>query len=133
MQDVVDIIYISVDVYRDQDDIGPTMMLRGFIANEWTRLLTDMGAPQPQKLMVFLLRTMWDEIFTPLLKARNTLLHNNPNFTTDLTHTQLGEIDHYGIYNIKINWQIKTISLHVTLPHPSTPCLQTYTEHGFNI
>ena len=76
---------------QDQDDIGEGMLGRGFISVEWTRILTDMGTHHPQRKMVFLLRNIWDELFGVLWKTRNTLLHNNPNFTTELTHTQLGD------------------------------------------
>ena len=67
------------------------MLLRGFIASAWLQQLTDMGTPHPQRKMVFLVHTIWDELIQPLWTARNNILHNNPNFMTDLTHTQLGD------------------------------------------
>ncbi len=77
--------------FTAQDAIGPLMLLRGFIATAWLRQLTDMGTPHPQRKMVYLIRTVWDELIQPLWTARNNILHRNPNFTTDLTHTQLGD------------------------------------------
>ena len=74
-----------------QDSIGPLMLLRGFVAVEWSLILKDMGTPHPQRMMAFIVRTIWDEVIQPLWSVRNNILHNNPNFTTELTHTQLGD------------------------------------------
>ena len=77
--------------FAAQDVIGPLMLLRGIIALEWIRILTDMGMPHPQRMMVFIVRTIWDDVVQPLWSTRNNILHNNPNFTSELTHTQLGD------------------------------------------
>lgn len=77
--------------FAAQDAIGPLMLLRGIIALEWIRILTDMGMPHPQRMMVFIVRTIWDDVVQPLWSTRNNILHNNPNFTSELTHTQLGD------------------------------------------
>jgi hypothetical protein len=79
------------EAFAAQDAIGPLMLTRGFVATAWIRILTDMGTPHSQRMMVFIVRTIWDEFIQPLWSVRNNILHNNPNFTTELTHTQLGD------------------------------------------
>jgi len=78
-------------VFDAQNKIGPTMLLRGFTATAWERLLADMGVANPQWQMVLLVRTLWEEVVMTTWTARNHLLHNNPNFTTNLMHSQLGD------------------------------------------
>ncbi len=77
--------------FAAQDAIGPLLLLRGFVATEWIRILADMGTPHPQHMMTLIVRTIWDDVIQPLWLVRNNILHNNPNFTSELTHTQLGE------------------------------------------
>ena len=67
------------------------MLIRGFAATAWEHLLADIGVANPQRQMVFLVRTLWEEVVMAIWTTRNHLLHNNPNFTTDLTHSQLGD------------------------------------------
>lgn len=80
-----------MEIFNTQNSIGPTMLVQGFIATAWVRLLMDMGVAHPQRQMALLVRTLWDEVVMSIWKTRNHLLHNNPNFTTNLTHTQLGD------------------------------------------
>ena len=77
--------------YMAQNRIGSLKLLRGFIATAWARTLTDMGVANTQRCMVTLTRALWDEVVMPIWTTRNHNLHNNPNFTTDLTNAQLGE------------------------------------------
>jgi hypothetical protein len=83
------------DIFNIQNTIGPTMLLQGFITTAWEQLLLDMGCqwPHPQYQLVFLARTIWDEVVMPIMwKTRNHLIQDNPNFTNALMHTQLGAL-----------------------------------------
>ena len=82
---------ISLDVYASQSRIGSIMMLRGFWSKKWITLLKDCGAPHADRLAAQLLRTLWSHIITPLWHARNNILHDNPNFHTALTNSELGD------------------------------------------
>jgi hypothetical protein len=78
-------------VFDAQNKIGPTMLIRGFAATAWEHLLADMGVANPRRQMVLLIRTLWEEVVMKMWTTRNHILHNNPNFTTELTHSQLGD------------------------------------------
>jgi hypothetical protein len=57
------------DIFNIQNTIGLTMLLWGFIATAWEQLLMDMGVSHPQHWLVFLVRTIWDEVVMPMWKT----------------------------------------------------------------
>lgn len=77
--------------YKTQNRIGPLMLLRGFIAQEWIRLLVELGVDKAERKAALLVCQLWESLVTSIWKIRNRILHDNTNFTAELTHTQLGD------------------------------------------
>lgn len=45
---------------------------------------------EPERHMVSLIWSLWDDLITPLWITRNDILHHNTNFVSDTTYAQLG-------------------------------------------
>ena len=78
-------------VLESQDRIGANYFIRGFISTEWSRFATHLGNTEPDRCMALLIRSLWDDLITPLWRTRNDILHHNTNFVSDTTYAQLGD------------------------------------------
>jgi hypothetical protein len=77
--------------FKSQNRIGPLMLLRGFVSCEWICLLVEMGVDNAKQKTALLLRWVWETLVIDIWKIRNRILHDNINFTSELTHVQLGD------------------------------------------
>ena len=76
----------SSAAYKTQNRIGPLMLLRGFLSQEWVHLLVELGVDNAKRKATLLLRQLWESMVTAVWKIRNRILHDNSNFTAELTH-----------------------------------------------
>lgn len=78
-------------VLKSQDRIGANYFIRGFISTEWSNLATNLGNTEPDRCTALLIRSLWDDLITPLWRTRNDILHHSTNFVSDTTYAQLGD------------------------------------------
>ena len=81
--------------FRQQEAIGPVMILRGFLAKGWSVALLRMNTQLPLQTMAKILRLIWDDIVAPIWHVRNDILHKNEN------HLITKEFDDLGL---RLHW-----------------------------
>ena len=82
---------LSQRIYTAQNQIGSHMFIRGFLTIHWMEALQHLRIQHPIRLMTKLTRFLWDDVITPLWTTRNNILHNQENFISEQTHSQLGD------------------------------------------
>ena len=82
---------LSQCIYAAQNRIGPHMFLRGFLSVHWMEALQHLRIKHPLRLLTKLVRFLWDDVILPLWTTRNNILHNQENFISEHTHSQLGD------------------------------------------
>ena len=81
--------------FRQQDAIGPGMLLRGFLAKGWAVALLRSNTHLPIQSMAKLLRFIWDDVIALVWQTRNDILHRNAN------HLSAKEFDKLGL---RLHW-----------------------------
>ena len=76
---------------RSQQRIGPLMFVRGFLSSEWLRLLRPMTNKPADRLLVRVIRIIWDRFIDPLWTTRNNILHRHDNYVSETLHAELGD------------------------------------------
>lgn len=76
---------------RSQQRIGPLMFVRGFLSSEWLRLLRPMTNKPADRLLVRVIRIIWDRFINPLWTTRNNILHRHDNYVSETLHAELGD------------------------------------------
>jgi hypothetical protein len=76
--------------FRQQDAIGPGMLLRGYLAKGWAVALIRLNTHLPHQTLAKILRFVWDDIVAHIWTTRNDILHRNTNHLNSLEHDTLG-------------------------------------------
>jgi hypothetical protein len=74
---------------KHQQEIEVNMMTRGLLSKQWVHTIHPSRNPPP--VMVKLQRLIWLELFGPLWKNRNDLLHNTANLYTQKDGSKLAK------------------------------------------
>ncbi len=72
---------------KHKQEIEVNMMTRGLLSKQWVHAIHPSRNPPP--VMVKLQRLIWLELFGPLWKNRNDLLHNTANLYTQKDGSKL--------------------------------------------
>jgi hypothetical protein len=62
-----------------QNEIGNDKLLQGFLAKTWADAIGEWTKDKTQHKITFLLRQLWDTLFTRVWDTRNFILHHTPN------------------------------------------------------
>ena len=81
--------------FRQQDAIGPGMLLRGYLAKGWAVALMRLNTQLPHQTLAKILRIIWDDIVAHIWTTRNDILHRNTNHLNSLEHDALGHRLHW--------------------------------------
>jgi len=65
-----------------QAQIGFYNMVAGFLSNDWTSALEQLGVKHPQTVTTQLLAMIWDHLCEPIWTTRNNILHSLTNHVT---------------------------------------------------
>ena len=91
-----------MEIFNTQNSIGPTMLVQGFIATAWVRLLMDMGWLTPNAKWLF-----WSEHYGMRWLCQygrlETIFYTTTPISPQISHTHNWGIDYFGTYNIRIN------------------------------
>ena len=88
-------------ILESEQAIGHMMFARGFLSSRWLVLLRSFNSQRPVQKLARLIRLLWDQIFEPLWKTRNDILHRHHNYVSENTHAQLGDRLIWYICSIK--------------------------------
>ena len=76
---------------QTQLDIGPNMLVRGFIARAWTELLTQFSVKYPASTVSGWLKSLWLDFTDKLWRERNELAHKNTALSKQQEERTLSE------------------------------------------
>jgi hypothetical protein len=63
----------------DQNTIGTTKLLQGYMAKSWISAMKQAGVKRPHTMAKTLQRSLWDTLFQKIWDTRNHILHHTPN------------------------------------------------------
>ena len=78
-------------VIADQNAIGTTKLLQGYMAKSWVDAMKHAGVKQPYAMTQLLQRSLWDILFQKIWDTRNHILHHMPNVYRTAESTDLRE------------------------------------------
>jgi hypothetical protein len=75
----------------DQNAIGTTKLLQGYMAKSWVDAMKHARVKQPYAMAKILQRSLWDTLFQKIWDTRNHILHHMPNVYRTAESTDLRE------------------------------------------
>jgi hypothetical protein len=78
-------------VLADQNAIGTTKLLQGYMAKSWVDAMKHTRVKQPYAMAKILQRSLWDTLFQKIWDTRNHILHHMPNVYRTAESTDLRE------------------------------------------
>jgi hypothetical protein len=78
-------------VIADQNAIGTTKLLQGYMAKSWVDAVKLARVKQPYAMAKILQRSLWDTLFQKIWDTRNHILHHMPNVYRTAESTDLRE------------------------------------------
>jgi hypothetical protein len=92
-----------------QNEIGNDKLLQGFLAKAWANAIGEWTMDKIQHKVTFLLRQLWDTLFTWVWDTRNFILHHTPNCYRAIEGLQKSYV---GIWRTKMrSWHRATVDL----------------------
>ena len=75
----------------DQNAIGTTKLLQGYMAKSWIAAMKTAKVKQPHAMAKILQKSLWDILFQKIWDTRNHILHHTPNVYRTAESTDLRE------------------------------------------
>ena len=79
------------EALTDQNTIGTSKLLQGYIAKSWIEAIKRTGVKRPHQIAKTLQCSVWDIIFQQVWDTRNHILHDTPNIYKNAESTDLRE------------------------------------------